>query len=47
MQTTTIDNIEVSYTLKGQAEIHIKGTPDAICEVLQKLNNNQLKLNQQ
>lgn len=43
--TTTIENIEVNYTLKGQAEIKIKGTPDAICEILQKLNNNNLKLN--
>ena len=45
MQTTTIDDIEVIYESKTHAQIKIKGTPDAICEVLQKLNDNQIKLN--
>ena len=45
MQTTTIQDIEVIYESKTHAQIKIKGTPDAICEVLQKLNDNQIKLN--
>lgn len=45
MQTTTIQDIEVIYESKTSAKIQIKGTPDAICKVLQKLNNNQIKLN--
>jgi hypothetical protein len=46
MQTTTIENIEVIYESNTCAKIEIKGTPDAICEVLQKLNDNQIKLKQ-
>lgn len=45
MQTTTIQDIEVIYESKTSAKIQIKGTPDAICKVLQKLNVNQIKLN--
>ena len=45
MQTTTIQDIVVIYESKTNAHITIKGTPDAICEVLQKLNDNQIKLN--
>jgi hypothetical protein len=45
MQTTTIQDIEVIYESKTSAKIQIKGTPDAICKVLQKLNDNQIKLN--
>ena len=44
MQTTTIDDIEVIYESKTHAQIKIKGTPDAICQVLQKLNNGKLNL---
>ena len=43
MTTTTIGDIEVHYTLKGQAEIRIKGTPSEVCQILMKLNND-LKL---
>jgi hypothetical protein len=45
MQTTTIEDIEVIYESKTHARITIKGNPDAICEVLQKINDNQIKLN--
>jgi len=45
MQTTTIQDIEVIYESKTSAKIQIKGTPDAICKVLQKLNDNKIKLN--
>jgi hypothetical protein len=44
MQTTTIEDIEVIYESKTQAQIKIKGTPDAICQVLQELNNGKLNL---
>jgi hypothetical protein len=44
MQTTTIDDIEVIYESKTNAQIKIKGTPDAICKILQKLNNGNLNL---
>jgi len=45
MQTVTIENLEVIYESKTSAKIQIKGTPEAICKVLQKLNDNQIKLN--
>jgi hypothetical protein len=44
MTSTTIGDIEVHYSLKGQAEIRIKGTPDEVCQILMQLNKN-LKLN--
>lgn len=44
MINTTIGDIEVHYSLKGQAEIRIKGTPDDVCQILMKLNKD-LKLN--
>jgi len=45
MQTVTIENLEVIYESKTSAKIKIKGTPEAICKVLQKLNDNKIKLN--
>lgn len=44
MQTTTIEDIEVIYESKTSAQIKIKGTPDEICKVLEKLNNGSLNL---
>jgi hypothetical protein len=43
-QTTTIDHLEVIYESVTQASITITGSSMAICEVLQKINDNQIKL---
>jgi hypothetical protein len=44
MQSFTIEDIEVIYESKMHAELKIKGTPEAICEVLKKLNNGNINL---
>lgn len=44
MQSVTIEDIEVIYESKMHAELKIKGTPEAICEVLKKLNNGNINL---
>lgn len=43
-QTTTVSDIDVIYESKDCASILITGTPDQICEVLQKINDNKIKL---